>query len=49
MSKTRNKFSHQIRECAVLMILDHEGEYPSRWNAIISISSKIGCTAPNFE
>ena len=38
MSKTTNKFSPEVR-----MVLDHEGDYPSRWTAIVSISEKIGC------
>ena len=42
-SKTTNKFSSEVRARAVRMVLDHEGERPSRWAAIISISEKIGC------
>lgn len=43
MSKTTNKFSPEVRERAVRMVLDNQGQHETRWSAILSISTKIGC------
>jgi transposase len=45
MNKTTNKFSLEVRARSVPMVMDHEGEHPSRWAAALSISAKIGCSA----
>lgn len=37
------KFSPEVRERAVRMVLEHRGEYPSLWTAVESIAPKIGC------
>jgi transposase len=49
MSKTTNRFSDEVRDRAVRMVLDHEGEHPSRWAAVSSIAAKIGCTAQTLN
>jgi len=49
MSKTTNKYSPEVRERAVRMVLDNSGQHESRWSAILSVSSKIGCAAQTLN
>jgi transposase-like protein len=43
MNKTTNKYSPEVRERAVRMVLDNQGQHENRWSATLSISAKIGC------
>lgn len=49
MSKTTNKSSPEVRERAVRMVLDNQGQHDSRWSAILSISAKIGCASQTLN
>ncbi len=49
MSKTTNKFSAEVRARAVRLVLEHEKDHPSRWAAVMSIASKIGCSGQTLN
>ena len=38
------KYTPEIRERAVQLVIESEKDYPSIWAAITAIASKIGCT-----
>ena len=47
--KTPGRFSPEVRERAVRMVLEHQGEHDSQWAAIVSIAEKIGCSAETLR
>jgi len=47
--KTPSRFSPEVRERAVRMVLEHQGEHASQWAAIVSIAEKIGCAAETLR
>jgi transposase len=48
-NKSSNRFSPEVRQRAVRMVLDHGGDHASQWAAIGSIAAKIGCTAETLR
>ncbi len=38
------RYSPEVRERAVRMLIEHRGEYPSEWAAMTAISAKLGMT-----
>ena len=44
-----NKYSPEVRERAVRMVLEHQSAHDSQWAAIGLIAEKIGCTSETLR
>jgi|ERR1700726_2133601 transposase len=49
VKKKAVKYSPEVQERAVRMVLEHQGEHESQWATISSIAAKIGCTAETLR
>jgi transposase-like protein len=47
--KTTTHFSPEVRERAIRLVLEHQGDHESQWAAICSVAAKIGCTAETLR
>ena len=47
--QTSKRFSLEVRERAVRMVLEHQGEPASQMAAINSIAAKIGCSGKTLR
>jgi transposase len=44
-----SKFSPEVRERAVRMVVEHAEQHESQWAAIRSIAAKLGCAAETLR
>ena len=44
-----SRYSPEVRERAVRMVLEHSREHEAEWAAIQSIATKIGCSAETLR
>jgi transposase len=49
MTKHTPPFSPEVRERAVRMVREHQGEHSSPWAAMQSIAAKIGCSGETLR
>jgi transposase-like protein len=45
----QRRFSPEVRERAVRLVQQHQGDHASQWAAISSVAAKIGCTAETLR
>jgi transposase len=48
MAKNK-RYSAEVRERAVRLVLEHRGEYKTEWAAICSIAEKFGCSGETLR
>jgi transposase len=47
--KKPSRFSPEVRDRAVRMVLERQSEHESQWATIVSIAGKIGCSAETLR
>jgi transposase len=45
----QGRYPRELRERAIRMVFEHQGEHPSQWAAICSIAQKFGVSAETLR
>ena len=43
------RYSPEVRERAIRMVMEHRQDYPSEWATMVSVSEKLGMTAETLR
>jgi transposase len=49
MGRRQSKFPAEMRERAVRLVFEQQGNHESQWAAIVSVAEKLGCTAETLR